>query len=240
MDSKDSEEIEIAPRANLPGTKAANFFKFRKEADHIPFTEIPGSFGLQEFILGNIERDPTDCEGIISLPSSLPKEKWINVWILEHTRIFAWQLGDLTLSLDGKCIPESCPVMAVPSPSSPASKPLQFLCAAHKRPHDCCAIDYALHALDGTSSLLHNSSYFPSRTEVSGQSFKFFKNLARRLLRVFAHAFHVHHDEFIEFEKRTHLGLRFVLYCAKYSLAETDLIPTEELKRIRDESRSKK
>lgn len=30
-----------------------------------------------------------------------------------------------------------------------------YLCAAHKAPKECCAIDYIIHTLDGTAALLN-------------------------------------------------------------------------------------
>ncbi|CAF4378116.1 unnamed protein product, partial [Adineta steineri] len=38
-----------------------------------------------------------------------------------------------------------------------------FLCAAHKNPKECPAIDYTRHTLDGAASLLNSNKYFPSR-----------------------------------------------------------------------------
>ena len=38
-----------------------------------------------------------------------------------------------------------------------------FLCAAHKTPKECPAIDYTRHTLDGAACLLNSNKYFPSR-----------------------------------------------------------------------------
>lgn len=38
-----------------------------------------------------------------------------------------------------------------------------FLCAAHKQPRECSAIDYTRHTLDGAACLLNSNKYFPSR-----------------------------------------------------------------------------
>jgi hypothetical protein len=38
-----------------------------------------------------------------------------------------------------------------------------FLCAAHKNPKECSAIDYTRHTLDGAACLLNSNRYFPSR-----------------------------------------------------------------------------
>lgn len=39
-----------------------------------------------------------------------------------------------------------------------------FLCAAHKTPKECTAIDYTRHTLDGAACLLNSNKYFPSRS----------------------------------------------------------------------------
>ena len=65
-------------------------------------------------------------------------------------------LNQLTVKLRGECTPSSCPVMN-------ATDEWQYLCAAHKTPKECCAIDYIVHTLDGTSALLCLDKAFPSR-----------------------------------------------------------------------------
>jgi hypothetical protein len=42
-----------------------------------------------------------------------------------------------------------------------------FLCAAHKTPKECPAIDYTRHTLDGAACLLNSNKYFPSRLELT-------------------------------------------------------------------------
>jgi hypothetical protein len=41
-----------------------------------------------------------------------------------------------------------------------------FLCAAHKTPKECPAIDYTRHTLDGAACLLNSNKYFPSRVSI--------------------------------------------------------------------------
>jgi hypothetical protein len=71
-----------------------------------------------------------------------------------------------------------------------------YLCAAHKTPKECCAIDYIIHTLDGTAALLNSDKYFPSRVSISESSLKYFQSIARRLYRVFSHAYFHHRDLF--------------------------------------------
>lgn len=79
----------------------------------------------------------------------------------------------------------------------------------------CPAIDYIIHTLDGATILLNNSKYFPSRLvfyfhflffswhfnfriSVPEPSLKHFQSIARRLYRIFAHAY-FHHREVYEY-----------------------------------------
>ncbi len=71
-----------------------------------------------------------------------------------------------------------------------------YLCAAHKTPKECCAIDYIIHTLDGTAALLNSDKYFPSRVSIPESSLKYFQSIARRLYRVFSHAYFHHKDLF--------------------------------------------
>ena len=48
-----------------------------------------------------------------------------------------------------------------------------FLCAAHKTPKECPAIDYTRHTLDGAACLLNSNKYFPSRVSIKVK--KYFK-----------------------------------------------------------------
>ena len=46
-----------------------------------------------------------------------------------------------------------------------------FLCAAHKTPKECPAIDYTRHTLDGAACLLNSNKYFPSRVSIKVRGF---------------------------------------------------------------------
>jgi hypothetical protein len=48
-----------------------------------------------------------------------------------------------------------------------------FLCAAHKTPKECPAIDYTRHTLDGAACLLNSNKYFPSRVSIKVSDLKF-------------------------------------------------------------------
>lgn len=66
------------------------------------------------------------------------------------------ELNGLAVKLQAECKPETCTQMT-------ATEQWIFLCAAHKTPKECPAIDYTRHTLDGAACLLNSNKYFPSR-----------------------------------------------------------------------------
>lgn len=66
------------------------------------------------------------------------------------------ELNGLAVRLQSECKPETCTQMT-------ATEQWIFLCAAHKTPKECPAIDYTRHTLDGAACLLNSNKYFPSR-----------------------------------------------------------------------------
>lgn len=66
------------------------------------------------------------------------------------------ELNGLAVRLQNECHPETCTQMT-------ATEQWIFLCAAHKAPKECPAIDYTRHTLDGAACLLNSNKYFPSR-----------------------------------------------------------------------------
>lgn len=71
-------------------------------------------------------------------------------------RQFCMELNGLAVRLQSQCFPGTCTQMT-------ATEQWIFLCAAHKTPKECPAIDYTRHTLDGAACLLNSYKYFPSR-----------------------------------------------------------------------------
>lgn len=115
------------------------------------------------------------------------------IWQYEHLLELTKELGLLSVALNQVCGSASCPVMK-------ATDQWRFLCAAHKAPKECSAIDYALHTLEGTSAMLCSDKYFPCEDSVPVESIRYFQSIARRLYRILAHAFYHHAATFQEFE----------------------------------------
>lgn len=67
------------------------------------------------------------------------------------------ELNGLAVRLQEECHPQTCTQMT-------ATEQWIFLCAAHKTPKECPAIDYTRHTLDGAACLLNSNKYFPSRS----------------------------------------------------------------------------
>ena len=97
-----------------------------------------------------------------------------------------------------------------------------FLCAAHKTPKECPAIDYTRHTLDGAAGLLNSNKYFPSRVTIKESSVAKLGSVCRRVYRIFSHAYYHHKSIFDTFETDTLLCRRFTIYVLKYGLMSRD------------------
>src|SRR6266478_2030445 len=108
----------------------------------------------------------------------------------------------------------------------------------------CCAIDYILHTVDSATALLNSPRAFPSRyashdhlpsfsasfetslyrLNIPAPSHRHFGSLARRLGRIFAHAYFHHREVFEQAEAESSLYARFLALTCKF-----DLVPPEFL-----------
>ena len=105
------------------------------------------------------------------------------------------ELNGLAVMLQGECQPETCTQMT-------ATEQWIFLCAAHKTPKECPAIDYTRHTLDGAACLLNSNKYFPSRVSIKESSVAKLGSVCRRVYRIFSHAYFHHRQIFDDFEVR--------------------------------------
>jgi len=106
-----------------------------------------------------------------------------------------------------------------------------YLCASHKAPQECSAIDYMIHSLDHATALIHNNKNFNSRVSIPAASTKHLLSIVRRLYRLFTHTFFHHQDIFAEFEAEMHLCARFTEFAKRFKMMSNDLfiIPEEAL-----------
>ena len=137
------------------------------------------------------------------------------VWKYEHLRQFCLEFNGLAVKLQNECKPDTCTQMT-------ATEQWIFLCAAHKTPKECPAVDYTRHTLDGAASLLNSNKYFPSRVSIKDSSVSKLGSICRRVYRVFSHAYFHHPSLFKEFEGETQLCKRFTRFVMKYDLMSRD------------------
>lgn len=116
------------------------------------FEEMDSTLAVQQYIQQTIRREPSNIELILNMPDAQDE----GVWKYEHLRQFCMELNGLAVRLQEECHPETCNQMT-------ATEQWIFLCAAHKTPKECPAIDYTRHTLDGAACLLNSNKYFPSR-----------------------------------------------------------------------------
>uniref|UniRef100_A0A915CTE4 MADF domain-containing protein n=1 Tax=Ditylenchus dipsaci TaxID=166011 RepID=A0A915CTE4_9BILA len=109
------------------------------------------------------------------------------------------------------CKPEACNQMT-------ATEQWIFLCAAHRNPKECSAIDYTRHTLDGAACLLNSNRYFSSRISIKESSIAKIGSVCRRVYRIFSHAYFHHRTVFDAFENESFLCKRFTTFVIKYQL----------------------
>jgi hypothetical protein len=190
-------------RANLPGTRANELFSW----DIQPLSDSEGTLSVQEYIQAMCRSDPKDVVRIVRMPENGTDER---VWIYEQLRQFLLESNLLVAALAHDCHEQSCPKMVVAK--------WEILCAAHKKPKECSAIDYIIHTLTGFKDLINNKDMFPSRVRIPPESMENLKAVPRRLVRVFAHAFFNHRQVFDQFEQHTFLCSRFVAFAKMFRL----------------------
>jgi len=194
-------------RRNRPGTKAAEYSRWPDQT----FEEMDSTLAVQQYIQQTIRKNVMDVEAILTAPETQDE----GVWKYEHLRQFCMELNGLAVALQGECQPENCSQMT-------ATEQWIFLCAAHKTPKECPAIDYTRHTLDGAACLLNSNKYFPSRVSIKESSVAKLGSVCRRVYRIFSHAYFHHRQIFEAFENDTHLCRRFTVFVTKYKLMTRD------------------
>jgi len=203
-------EVEVQPellRRNLPGTKAVDWCRWPEQT----YEEMDSTVVVQQYIQQLIRNDTYNIDLILDSPEGQDE----GVWKYEHLRQFCMELNGLAVRLQEECNPETCTQMT-------ATEQWIFLCAAHKTPKECPAIDYTRHTLDGAACLLNSSKYFPSRNSIKESSVQKLGSVCRRVYRIFSHAYFHHRPIFDEFENETALCRRFSTYVLKYGLMSNE------------------
>ncbi len=193
----------LFPGSPAPSTPSVSF------SSPPEFSSFSGQFSCCEYLQSLLANNPADISTLIELPSECDKD----LFLYEHLRLLLKELNSFCSSLRLVCVASTCPSMI-------ATADWEFLCAAHKQPKKCSAIDYASHALAGFSSFLSSADMFPNRVSILPGSAKTFTSVVRRLYRIFAHGYYHHRAEFDEFESRTHLAERFIGLSLKFQLMD--------------------
>nr|CAB3263891.1 MOB-like protein phocein [Phallusia mammillata] len=194
-------------RRNPPGTKREDFYKWPEQS----FDEMDSTLVVQQYIQQMIRRDFTDIDAILSIPPGQDE----GVWKYEQLRQFCLELNGLAVKLQTECTPDTCSQMT-------ATSQWIFLCAAHKTPKECPAIDYTRHTLDGAACLLNSNKYFPSRVSIRESSVAKLGSVCRRVYRIFSHAYYHHRHIYDEAENETYLCRRFSEFVIRYNLMSQD------------------
>lgn len=215
-------------RRNPPGTKSADLYSWPDQS----FDEMDTTLAVQQYIQQTIRKDYTDIDLILTAPEGQDE----GVWKYEHLRQFCLELNGLAVKLQTECTAETCSQMT-------ATEQWIFLCAAHKTPKECPAIDYTRHTLDGAACLLNSNKYFPSRVSIKDSSVAKLGSVCRRVYRIFSHAYYHHRHIFDEFENESHLCRRFTVFVVKYNLMSRDnlivpILPDPEELSTKDSSPS--
>lgn len=211
---EDKSENGNTLRRNNRGCKSEDFYNWPEQ----PFDDMDSPLAVQQYIQQVIRRNPSDIDEILKLPEGQD----LGAWKIEHLRLFCMQLNRLATRLQECCHPETCNQMT-------ATEQWIFLCAAHKQPNECPAIDYTRHTLDGAASLLNSNKYFPSRVTIKESSVAKLGSVCRRVYRIFSHAYYHHFQVFDEFERETHLCKRFSKFVTIYELMSKDslIVPSD-------------
>lgn len=196
-------------RRNRPGTSNLEFYKWKDEN----FEEIESILAVQQYIQQIIRNNKSNVDSVLQAPEQQDE----GVWKYEHLRQFCMELNLITVRLQFECNPTTCSQMT-------ATEQWIFLCAAHKNPKECSAIDYTRHTLDGAACLLNSNRYFPSRVSIKESSVAKLGSVCRRIYRIFSHAYFHHREIFDEFEKETSLCERFTKFVLKYDLMTNDTL----------------
>lgn len=196
-------------RRNQPGTPAQKWSEWPEE----DLDEMESTLAVQQFIQQIIKKNPNDVDTILKSPDQQDE----GVWKYEHLRQFCMDLNLITVRLQQECSPSTCSQMT-------ATEQWIFLCAAHKNPKECSAIDYTRHTLDGAACLLNSNRYFPSRVNIKESSVSKLGSVCRRVYRIFSHAYYHHRAIYDQFEKETSLCQRFTKFVTKYDLMTSDTL----------------
>ncbi|EJU02745.1 Mob1/phocein, partial [Dacryopinax primogenitus] len=211
----------VSPSTRLhPGTSLAHAFTRPSAVPSL--ASLDSAFELQEYLALLLRYDTHSITRLTKLPTGVDGEeveKW--AWVYEQMRRLVEDMNDpLITQLQLECTRLTCPEMK--------ANEWQYVCTAHGAGQStmgqCCAIDYTLHTIDHTTALLNSPKNFPSRLSVPQTSQRHFPAIARRLARVFMHAYFHHREVFEESEAEHSVYARFKALVRTYDLLDPEFL----------------
>ena len=152
---------EQPPRRIRPGTRYKDFHNYPKNSYEGHREQV---MGVAQWIEQNAREFATsEPEKTICPPNgnnnSSPTDDEIALWKYEQVRYFCKELNWLVVAIQGFCPPLKYPQMI-------ATEQWIFLCAAHKTPKECPAVDYMRHTLDFVAVQLNDPKRYSALKKI--------------------------------------------------------------------------
>ncbi|KAG5650613.1 hypothetical protein H0H81_011640 [Sphagnurus paluster] len=195
--------MTVLPQRPLRGSRISSFYPVKTLPS---LSSLDSAFQLQEYISLLIRLDVHDVDAIVSLPgksSGKEKEAGSEESDGKEEKVAGAGEDNEEKGKNDVTVDEACWIY-------------------EQLRRQCCAIDYILHTLDSATALLNTPRAFPSRLQIPATSHRHFSSLARRLGRIFAHAYFHHREAFEQAEAESSLYARFLALTSKF-----DLVPSE-------------
>lgn len=163
----------------------------------------------------------------------LPEGEDLNEWVAVHVVDFYNQLNMLYGTITEFCSPTTCPRMI-------ATEEYEYLwqdsnSAKFKKPTKMSAPEYSENLMNWVQAFMDDEAIFPTKSGVpfSKYSPQIFRNILKRLFRVYAHIYCHHFDQITELGLQPHLNTslkHFVLFTNQFNLVEQkEFAPLQEL-----------
>ncbi|KAI0252902.1 Mob1/phocein [Lactifluus subvellereus] len=243
--------MAVVPQRPLKGSRISTFYPIKSIP---PLSTLDSAFQLQEYISQTIRLNIHDVSAIVSIPDSRSNTEGVSddgdatlsdeadgdkdaknefavdeaCWIYEQLRRLAQDLSHpLITMLQQECMRATCPEMKAGE--------WMYLCVAHGNDGamDATMLRHRLHSAHRGQR--HRASELPTSVPVTDQhpssSHRHFGSLARRLERIFAHAYFHHREVFEQAEDESSLYARFLALICRFDLVPPEflIIPTPSM-----------
>lgn len=161
----------------------------------------------------------------------LPEGEDLNEWIAVHIVDFYNQINMLYGTITEFCSPKTCPKMM-------ATEEYEYLWQdgqKYKRPTSMSAPEYIENLMNWVQQYLENEAIFPTKIglDFSKEAPQVFRNILKRLFRVYGHIYCHHFDEVEALGILPHLNTslkHFILFSNQFNLIDQkEFAPLQEL-----------